>query len=134
MLPDLRHAGPIALDIETNDARLRAGKGSGWPAREGHICGLSAAWREGGDIRARYIPIRHPDSDNADPARAFEWVRDLIASGVRIVGQNILYDFGWLRAEADIKMPPAERLEELGAAATLVDENRKRYSLDELCK
>jgi DNA polymerase I-like protein with 3'-5' exonuclease and polymerase domains/RecA-family ATPase len=134
MLPDLRHAGPIALDIETNDARLRAGKGSGWPAREGHICGVPVAWREGGEIRARYIPLRHPDSDNVDPAQGFQWLRDLIASPVRIVGQNLIYDFGWLRAEADIKMPPAERLEELGALSTIVNENLYAYGLDALCK
>jgi hypothetical protein len=31
-------------------------------------------------------------------------------------------------------MPPSERLEEIGALATIVDENRHRYSLDALCK
>ena len=30
-------------------------------------------------------------------------------------------------------MPPAERLEEIDALATMVDENRRRYSLDALC-
>ena len=30
-------------------------------------------------------------------------------------------------------MPPADRLEEIGALATLVDENRFTYSLDALC-
>jgi DNA polymerase I-like protein with 3'-5' exonuclease and polymerase domains len=135
-LPDLRRVGVIALDTETNDERLRADMGSGWPFKGGYICGVSLAWREGSDIRARYIPMRHPDSDNIDPAQVFQWLRDLRASdGVRsIVTQNGLYDWGWLRAEADIRMPPAERLEELGALATLIDENRKRYSLDELCK
>src|SRR5262249_19882983 len=39
-----------------------------------------------------------------------------------------------LRTEAGILMPPAERLEEIGALATIVDENRKRYALDDLCK
>src|SRR5262249_20896112 len=32
-----------------------------------------------------------------------------------------------------IVMPPSERLEEIGALATLVDENRYAYSLDALC-
>ena len=131
-LPDLRRVGLIALDTETNDDRLRAGKGSGWPTYEGHICGVSIVWREGADIRANYFPLRHPDSNNLDAARVFAWLRDLIASDVRIVTQNGLYDFGWLRVEADIKMP--ERLEEIGALATMVDENRHRYSLEELCK
>jgi DNA polymerase I-like protein with 3'-5' exonuclease and polymerase domains len=133
-LPDLRRVDLIALDAETNDERLRADMGSGWPFKAGHICGISVAWREGGDIRARYITIRHPDSNNLDPTQAFQWLRDLIASPVRIVTQNGLYDWGWLRAEADIKMPPAERIEEIGALATIVDENRYAYGLDELCK
>jgi DNA polymerase I-like protein with 3'-5' exonuclease and polymerase domains len=52
---------------------------------------------------------------------------------VRIVTQNGLYDWGWLRTDAGIRMPPSERLEEIGALATLVDENRYQYSLDALC-
>ena len=52
---------------------------------------------------------------------------------MRIVTQNGLYDWGWLRAEAGILMPPSERLEEIGALATLVDENRFTYGLDALC-
>jgi hypothetical protein len=121
-LPNLRRAGVIALDIETLDRRLNADKGSGWPSRDGHICGISVAYRAGADIRAHYIP-----------PRVYQWLRDLIASDVRIVAQNGLYDYGWLRTEAGIKMPPGERVEEIGALATLIDENRFKYSLDALC-
>ena len=59
--------------------------------------------------------------------------RDHVAAGVRFVTQNGLYDWGWLRAEAGIHMPPGDRLEEIGALATMVDENRFKYSLDSLC-
>ena len=52
---------------------------------------------------------------------------------MRIVTQNGLYDWGWLRADAGITMPPSERLEEIGALATMIDENRHSYSLDALC-
>ena len=45
----------------------------------------------------------------------------------------VLYDWGWLRADGDIAMPPADRLEEIGALATLIDENRFHYGLDALC-
>jgi DNA polymerase I-like protein with 3'-5' exonuclease and polymerase domains len=133
-LPDLRRVGVIALDTETRDDRLRADKGSGWATGEGYVCGVSVAYREGGDIRAHYFPLRHPDSANLDPAQVFQWLRDLVASNAHIVTQNGLYDFGWLRTDAGILMPPAERLEEIGALATLVDENRHHYSLEELCK
>jgi hypothetical protein len=52
-----------------------------------------------------------------------------LASDVRIVTKNGLYDFGWLWADLGIAMPPAERLEEIDALATMVDENRYKYSL-----
>jgi DNA polymerase I-like protein with 3'-5' exonuclease and polymerase domains len=133
-LPDLRCAGIVALDLETRDNRLFAKMGSGWPFGDGHICGVSVAWCEGETVRAEYFPIRHPDTANVDSAQLFRWLRDLIAADVRIVGQNTLYDFGWLGAEAGIAMPPAERLEEISALATLVDENRFKYGLDELCR
>ena len=53
---------------------------------------------------------------------------------MRFVTQNGLYDWGWLRAEAGIRMPPGERLEEISALATMVDENRYRYGLDALVR
>ena len=55
------------------------------------------AWREGGKIRAIYVPMRHPDTDNFDPAAVYRWLKDLVASGVRIVTLNGIYDWGWLR-------------------------------------
>ena len=47
---------------------------------------------------------------------------------------NGVYDWGWLRADGGIVMPPSDRLEEIGALATMVDENLFRYSLDALCE
>ena len=112
---------------------LAADRGSAWPWGGGYVCGVSVAYREGNAVRALYFPLRHPDTDNFDSEPFFKWLADLLASDVRIVTQNGLYDFGWLQAEAGIKMPAAERLEEIGALATLVDENRYHYSLDALC-
>jgi DNA polymerase-1 len=132
-LPDLRCAGIVALDVETRDDGIRADRGSAWPWRGGSICGISVGWRDDRGIRGKYFPIRHPDSNNFNPAHVFAWLKDLVASGVRIVTQNGLYDWGWLRSDGGILMPPSEQLEEIGALATLVDENRFNYSLDALC-
>ena len=82
-LPDLRRVGIIALDTETRDDGLLADRGSAWPWRGGYICGISIAWRDDSGIRAHYFPIRHPDSDNFDPAQVFAWLKDLVASDVR---------------------------------------------------
>jgi DNA polymerase-1 len=132
-LPDLRRTGIIALDTETSDEGLRADLGPGWPWHGGYVCGVSVAYHADGGIRAHYFPLRHPDSENFDPEQVFQWLRDHTDSNVRFVTQNGLYDWGWLRTEAGIKMPPGERLEEIGALATIVDENRRSYSLASLC-
>ena len=94
-----------------NDEGLRADRVS-LAMADGHICGISVAWREGGEIRAIYIPLRHPVSDNFDPVVVYRWFKDHVASDVRFVTQNGIYDLGWLRSEAGIVVPPAERLEE----------------------
>ena len=95
--------------------------------------GISVAYRADDGIRSHYFPIRHPDTANFDPEQVFRWLQDLVASDVRFVTQNGLYDWGWLRTDGAVRMPPSDRLEEIGAMATLVDENRKKYGLDSLC-
>jgi Mesyanzhinovviridae DNA polymerase len=132
-LPDLRRVGIIAIDTEVKDAGLAADRGSSWPWRDGYVCGISIACHVDDQVHSFYFPIRHPDTQNFPPEQLYAWLRDHIASGLRFVTQNGLYDWGWLRAEANIRMPPGERLEEIGALATMVDENRYRYGLDELC-
>src|SRR5262245_59178699 len=123
-LPDLRRVGILALDTETNDEGLRLKHGPGWPWQGGYVTGISLAWRADGSVHTTYIPLRHPDSANFDRAQVIRWLRDLIASGVRIITKNGLYDWGWLWADLGIEMPPAECLEEIDALATIVDENR----------
>src|SRR5262245_19875686 len=132
-LPDLRRVSLLSLDTETKDDGLRANHGPGWPWHGGYVIGISLAWRAEGTIRSIYIPLRHPDSTNFDREQVIRWLRDLIASGVKIVTKNGLYDWGWLWADFGIEMPPAEQLEEIDALATMVDENRYKYSLDALC-
>ena len=132
MLPDLRRTGFIAIDLETNDEGLRADLGSSWPWRGGYICGISVAWHGENGIRGEYVPLRHPDSENVPIEVATRWLADLIASDVRIVTQNGLYDWGWIRANLGLVMPQSDRLEEIGALATMIDEDRYSYSLDAL--
>ena len=54
-------------------------------------------------------------------------------SDVRFVTCNGLYDWGWLRTDGNVRMPTSDRLEEIQALATLIDENRFVYGLDALC-
>ena len=133
-LPDLRRVELIALDTEENDEGLRAGLGSGWAWHGGWVCGTNIAWRQGDEIHARYIPIQHPDSDNFPREQVARWLKDHIAAGVRFVTLNGGFDWGWLRADLGVAMPPSEQLEEVGALATIVNENLRHYGLDALCK
>src|SRR4051812_28149355 len=96
VLPDLRGVGIIALDTETCDEGLRAGRGSAWPWCGGYICGISVAWHEESGICTNYISLRHPGSANFERENVIRWLKDLFVSDVRIVGQNLLYDFGWI--------------------------------------
>jgi DNA polymerase I-like protein with 3'-5' exonuclease and polymerase domains/RecA-family ATPase len=132
-LPDLRNVGLVALDIETRDDGLTAKKGSAWPWKGGHVCGISVAYHNDGAIHSYYFPINHPETNNFDRAQIFRWLSDLVASNVRFVTHNGIYDWGWLRTEATITMPPSARMEDTIALATIVDENRLKYSLDALC-
>ena len=47
---------------------------------------------------------------------------------------NGLYDWGWLRTDGGVLMPPSNQLEEVGALAAMVDENQLKYSLDAICQ
>ena len=133
-LPDLRRVDAIALDTETNDEGLRADRGSAWPWRGGYVCGVSVAYHADRGIRGNYFPLRHPDSRNFEGENVARWLKDLIAAGVKFKTQNGIYDWGWLGADLGVAMPPSEQLDEIGALATLIDENLFQYSLDALCK
>ena len=74
-------------------------------------------------------------SVNFDPAQVYRWLKDHIAAGVCFVTMNGLYDWGWLRTDGGVLMPPSNRLEEVGALAAMVDENQPAsYSLDAICR
>jgi DNA polymerase I-like protein with 3'-5' exonuclease and polymerase domains len=131
-LPDLRRVGLMAIDSEEHDKGLQADRGSSWPWRDGHVCGISAAYRADGKVHGLYLPMRHPDSQCFPVEQTYNWLAAHVASEVRFLNHNGGFDWGWFRSEAGIRMPPSERIEELGALATLTNENRRDYGLDAL--
>jgi len=133
-LPDLRRVGRIAIDSEERDNGLAADRGSSWPWRDGHVCGISVAYRADGQVRGHYFPMRHPDTQNFPPEQVYAWLKDHVASELSFITHNGPFDWGWFRAEAGIRVPSGERLEELGALATLTNENRHGYGLDALAR
>lgn len=148
-LPDLRARGRaalIGLDTETKDKGLADNVGAAWPWHhrdlDSYICGVCLAWEEGepgSPVRSLYAPVcGHQEVGGQEttyfPREAVrQWLIDHTRAGCRFVTQAGIYDWGWLSADLGVPVPPPAQLEEVGAAATMVDENRYEYNLDALC-
>lgn len=131
-LPDLRRVGLVALDRETKDDGLAAGRGPGWAVRAGYTAGIGVAWREGSQLRSLYLPLRHPETACLDPEQVARWEDDHYRAGVRFVFHNAPYDLGWARAEHGT-LPP-DNLDDTTAMAVMIDENKLSYKLDRLAR
>lgn len=133
-IPDLSAAREVAIDTETRDGGLSAGRGPGWATGDGHLCGVSVAW-EGGSA---YLPLAHPDSETIDHYAAREFLLSLYQrTNLKLIFMNAPYDLGWIWNEFRL-LPPnnSERIDDINAMAVMVDENRPSggYTLDEICK
>lgn len=135
-LPDLVAWGVrrVALDTEERDDGLAGSRGPGWATGAGYICGVSAAWHQGVDVRSVYAPVRHPDTSNLSAAAVSAWVAHLVRSGVEVVTQNGGFDWGWLGTEWGISPPEEGRIHDTQAAGVMLDENRLSYSLGSMCE
>lgn len=127
-LPDLRGAGVIAIDTETRDDGLRHDRGPGWAIGAGHVVGVSIASGRG----SVYVPLRHPDTENFDRGQVERWLRDHMHGPDRVVFQNAAYDLGWITTDFDIAVP--EKFDDTMAMAYMLDEQRRAYNLDALCR
>jgi DNA polymerase I-like protein with 3'-5' exonuclease and polymerase domains len=132
-LPDLRgKIKRMAIDTEGRDDGLTEGRGSSWPTRGGFICGVSAAWREGEEVKRFYAPTRHPESDCFSVDQVRRWVADHAAAGIELIFHHGSHDMGWMTTTWDMSFKNAQ-VTDTQAMATLVDENMLSYSLDRLC-
>jgi len=128
---DLRGIDTVAVDIETYDPNLKT-KGLGAIRNDGFICGIAVA--TGKDTA--YFPLRHSDTD-IDPARIdkiWEVLNKKIFQNENItkIFHNAMYDVCWIRAVTGKKMKG--RIVDTMIAASVIDENRFKYSLDALSK
>lgn len=127
-------SGFVALDFETKDPGLANGGGSSWPFMgEGFICGAAVS------VRNRlldttfdyYLPIAHSEG-NTDADRFWEWLRHAANDpNVTFVMANSIYDLGWLNRHG---IDPVNAPYDVQAMATLLDEHRFSYSLDNLAQ
>jgi DNA polymerase I-like protein with 3'-5' exonuclease and polymerase domains len=124
--PDLSDAKEIAVDLETYDPNIRD-KGPGWAVNNGYIAGIAIAvdgWKG-------YFPIRHEGGGNFDERILKKQVQRIMDLPCDKIFHNASYDVGWLRWwGVEVKGKIIDTL----IAAPLIDENRFRYSLNELGK
>ena len=129
-IPHLKDGTVVAVDLETHDPDLKT-NGSGAIVGRGKVCGIALAW----DDRKEYFPIRHKGTaGNLTPSFVWKRMNRLIFQNEKItkVFHNAMYDVCWIRAETGLmlKGPIFDTM----VAASIIDENRMRYTLDSLAK
>jgi DNA polymerase I-like protein with 3'-5' exonuclease and polymerase domains len=129
-MPNWLNVPLLALDLETRDDGLNQKKGPGYAFKDhGWISGFSVS----NGLKSLYFPLRHPDSDNFDVDKAYEWIRaHLTRPNGETIFHNANYDLGWIFREMGVVKPT--KVSDTMAMAIMLDENRRSYSLDNLCK
>ena len=128
---NLKGIDTVAIDIETYDPKLKT-KGSGAIRKDGFICGIAVAT----DNDLAYFPLRHSDTDinyqRID--KIWQVLNDKIFQNENItkVFHNAMYDVCWIRAVTGMMIKG--RIVDTMIAASVIDENRFKYSLDALSK
>ena len=124
--PDLSDAKEIAVDLETYDPNIKE-TGPGWAVGNGYVVGVAIAvdgWRG-------YFPIKHEGGGNFDERILKKQVQRIMDLPCDKIFHNASYDVGWLRWwGVEVKGKIIDTM----IAAPLIDENRLRYSLNELGK
>ena len=126
---DLEGVDTVAVDLETYDTDLKD-KGSGAIRGTGFVCGIAIATGK----QTLYFPIQHAHTDNIEPEEAWPYLNKKLFQNpnIRKVFHNAMYDVCWIRAKSGL-MPQGPLLDTM-VAASIIDENRMRYSLDSLSK
>ena len=122
--PDLSGYNLIAIDLETKDPDLKS-KGSGAVIGNGEIIGVAVAV----DGWCKYYPFGHEGGGNLDKKKILEWLKSVCATEGTKVFHNAMYDVCWLRSYG-IKVNGY--IMDTMVMASLVDENRMRYTLNAL--
>ena len=135
MIPDLedldiRDGDVVAVDLETHDPDLKT-HGSGAIIGKGKVCGIAVAYRD----EKYYFPIAHLHSgQNIGKNILWKHLNKILFQNEKVtkVFHNAMYDVCWIRAVTGkmLKGPVYDTM----IAASVIDENRPKYSLDALAK
>ena len=134
---NLKDVDTVAVDLETHDPDLKT-LGSGAIRNNGKVCGIAIAYKD----EKLYFPIRHSDSaskvgvakSNIAPNHAWKVLNKKIFQNKKItkVFHNAMYDVCWIRQESGLMVqgPIVDTM----IAASIINENSMRYSLDAIAK
>jgi DNA polymerase I-like protein with 3'-5' exonuclease and polymerase domains len=124
--PDLSSYDEIALDLETKDTNLIK-LGPGMFRDDGEIVGISVAVKDW----VGYYPIAHEGGGNMDKKQVLRWLKDVLKTPAKKIFHNALYDVGWLRT---LNLKIEGQIVDTMIATSLVDENRRGYDLNSVCR
>ena len=125
-LPDLSQHKEIAIDLETRDPNLIK-MGSGSVRGDGEIVGIAVAvegW-------SGYFPIAHQGGGNMDRDLVLDWFEEVLNNTATKIFHNAMYDVSWIRS---LGFHINGGIIDTMIAASLVNENRFRYTLDAIAK
>jgi len=125
-LPDLSQHKEIAIDLETRDPNLIK-MGSGSVRGDGEIVGIAVAvegW-------SGYFPIAHEGGGNMDRDLVLDWFEEVLNTTATKIFHNAMYDVSWIRS---LGFHINGGIIDTMIAASLVNENRFRYTLDAVAK
>ena len=121
----------IAIDLETYDPNLKT-KGSGAIRQDGFVTGVAIKTIH----ETVYFPLHHSDTHKTEDEKKEFWDKFsknvLLNKKITKVFHNAMYDVCWIRAVTG-KMIEG-RIVDTMIAASVIDENRFKYSLDSLGK
>ena len=125
--PNLSKHTEIAIDLETKDPDL-VKMGSGSVTQNGDVVGVAVAvegW-------SGYYPIAHEGGGNMDRKKVLKWFQDVLNTPADKIFHNAMYDVCWIRATTGLMLKGP--IYDTMIAASVLDENRMKYSLDALSK
>ena len=128
---ELEKSSIIAIDTETHDPRLKT-HGPGGFRKDGKLVGISIATDSGYN---EYFPIGHQGGGNLDNEKVIDFLDKMLKLNKTYVFANAIYDMEWLYSHDNrLAFTRSHRIYDVQGIEHLIDENKLKYSLDNLAK
>jgi DNA polymerase I-like protein with 3'-5' exonuclease and polymerase domains len=122
---DYSQSKSLAIDTETYDPNLKK-NGPGGVRNDGFVAGISLCDEIG---RKCYLPIAHQNGGNLARELVVEYLKTSLETLKTKIFANGLYDLEWL---STLGINTQGKIYDVQIAETLINENRKSFSLDNI--